>query len=126
MSVLKSSASNASRALPPYSNLFETGPNSRRLTVHLGRREELDEPFLARFREELAKIVEAGGFEEIAFDLKGILVLPSSALGLMASICRGEAKVRVVNVSKPIQEEFQLTGLCRIIDVEPAPEPPAK
>jgi anti-anti-sigma factor len=126
MSVLKSFLSNASPAHPGFSNLVEIDSRSKSLAIHLGRRKELDEVFLARFREELGKIMEAGDFEEVLFDLEGILVLPSSALGLMASICQGEAKVRVINASKPAREDFQMTGLYRMIEVEPTQKPPAK
>jgi anti-anti-sigma factor len=126
MSVFKSAVSDRSPATRVFSNLFEVDPLSRSLAIHMGKSKEIDDFLLTRFREEISRLVEGGDFTEIVFDLSGILVLPSSALGLIAAVSQGDAKVRVIHASHSAREDFQLTGLYRMIELEPSLEPPRK
>ena len=125
MSVLKSSISSASGE-SDLAALCELDEASQTLAIHLGRRRQIDDPFLVRFRDEISRQLEVSEVAEIIFDLAGIFVLSSSTLGLIASLTRPGVKVRVINVSKPARDDFQLTGLYRIVELEPPAEPPAK
>lgn len=107
-------------------DLIETDSASRTLTVQLGRANQSDEIVYARLREEIARLTEVGELREIIFDLSDVLVLPSSALGLIAAVSQGEVAVRVINASPAAREDFLMTKLYRIIEVEPALHPPAK
>jgi len=107
-------------------DLIETEPASRTLTVQLGQANHSDEIVYARLREEIARLTEDEQIREIVFDLKDLLVLPSSALGLIAAVSQGEAAVRVVNASQAAREDFLMTKLYRIVEIEPALNPPPK
>lgn len=108
------------------SDLFRIEESSQSLVVSLGRRKDLTDAQFARCREEISRLIAAEPLESIVFDLAGILVLPSSVLGLIAAVSQGAAKVRVKNASHSAREDFQLTGLCRMIEMEPATAPPCK
>lgn len=109
-----------------FPGLFQFDESSQSLVVSLGRRKDLSDSQFCRCREEIARLIGAEPIETVVFDLAGILVLPSSVLGLIAAVSQGEAKVRVINASHSAQEDFQLTGLDRMIELEPARMPPCK
>ena len=120
MSVSKSSIKS------PLQGLFEIDEQSKALIVKLGQQNHSDEILYARCREQISRLMEQGDFEEIVFDLSDLLVLPSSALGLIAAVSQGGASVRVINPSDSAREDFEMTGLCRLIELEPEFNPPPK
>ncbi len=126
MGVTKTSLSGGSPIFNSVSDWFEIDQASRTLIVHLGRELDCEDSRFTRCWEEIVRLRNRGDFEEMIFDLAGLLVLPSSALGMIAAASQGETKVRVINASLPAREDFQLTGLESMIDLEPAPAPPRK
>lgn len=112
-----------SQSLPSHFELDET---TQTLTIHLKQEHALDELFYVRCREHISRLVESGECREILFDLAELVVLPSSGLGVIVAVSHGPATVRVINLSPTAREPFIRTGLHRIIEVEPAPEPPPK
>jgi anti-anti-sigma regulatory factor len=110
----------------PFTDLFQLEESSQSLIVSLGRRKDLSDAQFCRCREQIARLIEAESLATVVFDLTGILVLPSSVLGLIAAVSQCEAKVRVINASHSAQEDFQLTGLDRMIDLERSAMPPRK
>lgn len=109
-----------------FSSLFQIEESSQSLVVSLGRRRDLTDAQFARCREEIGHLIGSESIDTIVFDLAGILVLPSSILGLIAAVSQGNAKVRVINASHCAQEDFQLTGLDRMIELELTTLPPHK
>lgn len=123
MSVSDSPTSKTSSIPNHLSDFLQIEDVSQTLIVRMGRRKELSDVTIARCREEIAKWIERGEVGTIVFDLEGLLVLPSSALGLIAAVSQTEAKVRVTNACDCAQEDFELTGLCQLIELEPALPP---
>lgn len=94
--------------------------------MRLGQRQHPDETLYVRCREEIARLLEEGDLQKVVFDLSDFLILPSSALGLIAAVGQGEADVRVINASHAAREDFLMTGLHRIVELDPALNPPPK
>jgi anti-anti-sigma regulatory factor len=127
MSVSETPASGLSSIMGTFWGLFEIQAPSQSLIVSLGRRKDLSDAQFARCREEIARLTANDHIDTVVFDLAGILVLPSSVLGLIAAVSQGEAKVRVINASHCAREDFQLTGLDRMIELDPPTKmPPSK
>ena len=105
--------------------LFQVDEQSSSLIVRIGQR-HADEILYARCREQISRLMNEYGFEKIVFDLSEFLVVPSSVLGLIVAVSHGKATVRVINPSESAREDFQLTGLDRLIHVEPRRNPAPK
>ncbi len=116
---------NRTETLP---KVFDIDESAKSILVRLGREASLEEAFIVRCRKEITRLLESGDFETVLFDLEDLLILPSSALGLIAAVSRQPALVIVKNASPAIHEDFQLTGLYRMVEFDPAPgkSPPAK
>lgn len=121
MSVSKTNTN--SQQLPSH---FEMDETTQTLTIQLNPKYPLDELFYVRCREQIGRLIDSGECREIVFDLSELLVLPSSALGLMVAVSHGPVSVRVINPSPTARDHFLRTGLYQIIEVEPLPQLPAK
>src|SRR5579872_4991159 len=74
-----------------------------------------DERF-AEVQERLQQVVNAG-CKELVFDLKGVRIIPSQLLGLMAWLCRNKVDVAIYNASEEIRETLAFTQLDTILEV---------
>ncbi len=108
-----------------FQDLLQIEESSQFLVVGLGRRKEMTDSQFARCRKEIARLVGTDSRETIVFDFQGMLVLPP-AFGIDRRRQPGRSENRVINASHAAQENFHLTGLDRMIELEPAPAPPAK
>ena len=85
--------------------------------VGFGGQDVPDELNLAFYREQLIELIREHKCEELAFDLTGVLLIPSGLLGLMASIRDQGVKVAVYNASKDIREVLAITNLDELIEI---------
>ncbi len=121
MSVFKSTLSTK-----PIHELFFLNEQTQSLVVKLGVRLPVNESLYGPCREEILRYIDQEGVKEILFDLSNLHVLPSSALGLIASVSQCQAKVIVVNASESAHEDFMMTGLYQMLELEPLNPPSPK
>lgn len=105
---------------------FELDEATQTLFIHLKQQHAGNELFYVRCREQIGHVVDNGECREVVFDLADLVVLPSSALGLMVAVSHGPVSVRAINLSPTARDHFLRTGLYQIIEVESAPGPPPK
>lgn len=80
-----------------------------------------DDHNLSAYRDELMDLLEQHNRKEIAFDLTGVLIVPSGIVGLLVSLVRQKISVSVFNASQEVREVFQVTQIDQMIklhDVE--------
>jgi len=92
--------------------VYETG---ERTVVGFGGREVLDQLDLAECRDELERIIETESCRTLAVDLKGVQLLPSGLLGLLATIRGMGVIVQVDNASADIRQLLQITELDKVL-----------
>jgi anti-sigma B factor antagonist len=91
--------------------VYETGP---RTVVGFGGAVLPDQIDVAECRDEIMALLEMHNCKELAFDLTGIQYVPSSMLGLLASLKRLDIQVHLHNPSKEVREVLQITHLDRL------------
>ena len=91
--------------------VYETGP---RTVVGFGGAILPDQIDVAECREEIIALLELHNCKELAFDLSGIQYVPSSMLGLLASLKRMGIQVHLHNPSKEVREVLMITHLDRL------------
>ena len=91
--------------------VYETGPVT---VVGFGTDELPDYIDLAECRSEILELLKLHDCKELAFDLSGIQYVPSSMLGLLASLKRLGIQVHLHNPSKEVREVLEITHLDRL------------
>lgn len=91
--------------------VYETGP---RTVVGFGGAVLPDHLDVVECREEIMALLEMHNCKELAFDLTGIQYVPSSMLGLLASLKRLGIQVHLHNPSKEVREVLEITHLDRL------------
>jgi anti-anti-sigma factor len=92
----------------------------------------LEDPTAEAAGEQLLRLADEQGRDEVEVDLGEVPYLSSMWLGKLVAVpkrmrSRG-ARLRVVNVTAPVFEVFQVTCLHKVLDVRPreAGEPPSR
>jgi anti-anti-sigma factor len=94
--------------------VYETGS---RTVVGFGGAVLPDQIDVAECREEILALLEMHNCKELAFDLSGIQYVPSSMLGLLASLKKLGIQVHLHNPSKELREVLEITHLDRLFHV---------
>ncbi len=77
----------------------------------------VEEVSLAACRDELVDLIREHEAETLAFDLTGIVIVPSGALGLIASMRKLGVSVHVYKPSDDIRDVFEITKLDQIVHI---------
>ncbi|MCA9075501.1 MAG: STAS domain-containing protein [Planctomycetaceae bacterium] len=94
--------------------LYEAGKTT---VVGFGGEEILDDINIADCRDELLALVKEHNAEVVAFDLRGVRLIPSGMLGLMASLRNLDLKIQVFNPSPEVREVFAITSFDQIMEI---------
>jgi len=71
----------------------------------------------AHYREAIARTIAENNSSTLAFDVSGIVLVPSGILGLWASFVRDGLTVEVYNPSDDVIDVLEITGLDRLVRV---------
>ncbi|WP_437186034.1 STAS domain-containing protein [Planctomicrobium sp. SH668] len=102
----------------PILEVYQTGPTT---VVGFGGRDVLLDVNVAGCRDELLALIENEQCEVVAFDLTGVMLLPSGLLGVLASLRKLGVSVHLYNPSKDIREVLEITHLNRLMEVYEVP-----
>lgn len=84
-------------------------------------REVLAQINIAACREQIAALVERDNIKTLAFNLTGVLLIPSGMLGLMASLKELGVVVQIFNPSDDVREVLEITKLNQLFEIHEVP-----
>lgn len=82
-----------------------------------------DDHNLAAYRSELLDLLQQHQKTELAFDLTGVILVPSGIVGLLVSLVRQEIQVSVFNASQEVREVFQVTQVNQLVTLKDVDSP---
>lgn len=94
--------------------VYAVGPTT---VVGFGGRNLVDDVNLAACREDLIALVREHQAQVLAFDLTGVMLVPSGLLGLLASLRREQLEVHIYNPSDDVRDVLRTTNLDRIMPI---------
>jgi len=112
---------------PPMTDLssrlqvLETDPI---VVIGFGGRDLPPEHVLGRYLGEIGELIDRTGCRELAFEMEGVVMVPSGFLGVIASITKRGVAVTVRHPSKDVREVLELTHFDQIVKLDPPPPPP--
>ena len=89
----------------------------KRTVLGFGGQEILGQTSVAEYRDHLLSLIEEHAAETVAFDLSGIVLIPSGMLGLLASLREHNVTVELFNLSDDIREVLTITRLDELLKV---------
>jgi len=107
---------------PPMSDLssrlqvLETDPV---LVIGFGGRDLPPEHVLGRYLNEIGELIDRTGCCDLAFEMQGVLMVPSGFLGVIASITKRGVAVAIRHPSADVREVLELTHFDQIVKIEP-------
>ena len=99
---------------PQILSVYKTGPLT---VVGFGGQEVLDQVNIAACRHEIMELVKKYQTETLAFDLTGVVLVPSGLLGLLASLRNHGIKIQIYNPSADVMEVMQITHLDQVLEI---------
>ena len=97
--------------------VLETDPV---VVIGFGGRDLPPEHVLGQYLGEIGKLLDRTGSRELAFEMEGVVIIPSGFLGVIASITKRGVVVTVRHPSKDVREVLELTHFDQIVKIEPA------
>jgi anti-sigma B factor antagonist len=82
-----------------------------------------DDHNLAAYRSELLDLLEEHQKTELAFDLTGVILVPSGIVGLLVSLVRQGIQVSVFNASQEVREVFNVTQVNQLVTLKDVDAP---
>lgn len=98
-----------------YFTVYEKGVLT---VVGFGGQEILAYANLMECRDELVNLVKTNYCKTLAFDLTGVVLVPSGMLGLMASLHKLNIRIIVFNASEDMKDVFEVTQLDKLIELQ--------
>ena len=95
--------------------------DGRRAVVGFNSRSVPDELCVAAYRNQLFKYVQDYGCQVLAFELKGIKILPSGMLGLLVTLKKRGLVIELLNPVADIVEVLRITRLAPMFTIQPPP-----
>jgi hypothetical protein len=89
------------------------------LVIGFGGRDLPPEHVLGRYLNEIGELIERTGCRELAFDMQGVLMVPSGFLGVIASITKRGVAVSIRHPSTDVREVLELTHFDQIVKIDP-------
>ena len=90
----------------------------KRTVLGFGGQEILSQLNVTVYRDHLLSLIEEHSVETVAFDLTGIVVVPSGLLGLLASLREYDVSVELYNPSDDVREVLAVTRLDSLLQVK--------
>ncbi len=97
--------------------LFQVYSAGETTVVGFGGRDVPSDFWIGRYKDELVKIVREQNCRELAFDLSGVVTIPSGALGLLSSLSDLGVTISIFNPSDDVREILRMTNLCELIEI---------
>ena len=102
------------------SEIMEIAQNGPEATVRFQSLEFPTETSLEQCRFELEHYLQSNPCEVLTFDLEGVVIIPSTMLGLLLTFRQRGLRVRLLNPSEHVLAVLEVTKLISRIEVEPA------
>jgi anti-sigma B factor antagonist len=90
------------------------------VVIGFGGRDLPPEHVLGQYLGEIGALLDRTGSRELAFEMQGVVIIPSGFLGVIASITKRGVVVTVRHPSKDVREVLELTHFDQIVKIEPA------
>ena len=103
--------------LKPGETTLQVYDIGRTTVVGFGGADVLDTVNLAHCREELTELIRQNDVQVLAFDLTGVVLVPSGLLGLLASLRQTGVEVHIYNPSDDVREVLAVTHLDGIMPI---------
>jgi anti-anti-sigma regulatory factor len=94
--------------------IYAVGP---RTVLGFGGQEIVSKLNVSVYRDHLLKLIDEHSVDTVAFDLTGIVVIPSGLLGLLASLRELNVTVELFNPSDDVSEVLAVTRLDELLHV---------
>jgi len=101
-------------AVPGVLNVYQTGPLT---VVGFAGQDVPDEVCIAAYRDQLFKLIEDSHCRVLAFDLTGVVLVPSGMLGVLVSLRKRLDRVELYNPSKDVLDVLEMTKLNALFDI---------
>lgn len=108
------STPNYGAPVPGVLNVYQTGPLT---VVGFAGRDVPDEVCIAAYRDQLFKLLEESQCTVLAFDLTGVVLVPSGMLGVLVSLRKRLERVELYNPSKDVREVLEMTKLISLFEI---------
>jgi anti-anti-sigma regulatory factor len=95
--------------------IYQTGELT---VVGFGGKDVPDEVCIAAYREQLLDLIAEHGTKVLAFDLTGVLLVPSGMLGVLTTLRQRVDRLEIYNPSADVREVLRLTKLERLFDIK--------
>jgi anti-sigma B factor antagonist len=86
--------------------------------IGFGGRDLPPEHVLGQYLGEIGELLDRTGSRELAFEMEGVVIIPSGFLGVIASITKRGVAVSVRHPSKDVREVLELTHFDQIVKIE--------
>ena len=100
---------------PNVLRVYQTGELT---VVGFGGKDVPDEVCIAAYRQQLFDMVEQYGTKVLAFDLSGVVLVPSGMLGVLTSLRQRVERLEIFNASPDVREVLRMTRLERLFDIK--------
>lgn len=100
---------------PNVLRVYQTGELT---VVGFGGKDVPDEVCIAAYRQQLFDMVEQYGTKVLAFDLSGVVLVPSGMLGVLSSLRQRVERLEIFNASPDVREVLRMTRLERLFDIK--------
>ncbi len=117
--------SKAAPAAPDLASRLQVLATDPVVVIGFGGRDLPPEHALGRYLGEIGELIDRTGCRELAFDMQGVVMVPSGFLGVIASITKRGVAVSVRHPSADVLDVLELTHFDQIIKIDaslPAPE----
>jgi anti-anti-sigma regulatory factor len=100
--------------------ILEISSKDNEAVVRFRSLEFPNELVLEQCRADLEEYLKSHPCELLTFDLKGVVIIPSTMLGLFLTFRQRGIRIRILNPSEHVIAVLQVTKLMSKIEVEPA------
>jgi hypothetical protein len=101
--------------------VLETQPA---VVIGFGGRDLPPEHVLGRYLGEISELLDRTGCRELAFEMEGVVMVPSGFLGVIASIVKRGVAVSVRHPSADVRDVLELTHFDQIVKLDPPSSSP--
>ncbi len=105
----------ATLADPNVLKVYQTGELT---VVGFGGKDVPDEVCIAAYRQQLFDLIAQHGTKVLAFDLSGVVLVPSGMLGVLSSLSQRVERLEIYNPSPNVREVLRITRLERLFDIK--------
>jgi anti-sigma B factor antagonist len=94
------------------------------LVIGFGGGDLPPEHVLGRYLGEIGELIDRTGCRELAFEMEGVVMVPSGFLGVIASITKRGVAVAVRHPSADVRDVLELTHFDQIVKLDPRSSSP--